>query len=210
MAIKADAAKRLFEVDTTGISWAVLDVGIDARHPAFGRRCKNEIVLEEDPDENGVQEFASRVVRTYDFLRIKSLLDRTTEPQWKGSYAETLPEPDRKQLIDELKINLDSGRALDWNLLEPFLRIPHVDPMYGMYLQKIKDSHGTHVAGIIAANWPEAKKTSLNKELYGICPDLQIYDLRVLGRDENGDPADEFTIIAALQFVRHLTRTVNR
>jgi serine protease AprX len=204
MAIKADAAKRLFEVDTKGIAWAVLDVGIDARHPAFGRRSKGEIVLNEDPDENGIQEFASRVVRTYDFLRIKALLDRTSEPQWKGSYAATLPESERNQLVNELKINLDSGRALDWNLLEPFLRVPHVDPIYGEYQKKIKDSHGTHVAGIIAANWPEAAKTSLNKELYGICPDLEIYDLRVLGRDEDGDPADEFTIIAALQFVRHL------
>ena len=37
MAVKADAASRLFAVDTEGIRWAVLDTGIDARHPAFQR-----------------------------------------------------------------------------------------------------------------------------------------------------------------------------
>ena len=36
-----------------------------------------------------------------------------------------------------------------------------------------------------------------------MCPDLELYDLRVLPDDPN-DTADEFTIIAALQFVRHL------
>ncbi|HEY4929931.1 MAG TPA: hypothetical protein VII23_00040 [Terriglobales bacterium] len=38
MAVKADAAARVFDVDTSGIRWAVLDVGIDAKHKAFARR----------------------------------------------------------------------------------------------------------------------------------------------------------------------------
>jgi hypothetical protein len=33
--VKADAALRVFEIDTSKICWAVLDSGIDARHPAF-------------------------------------------------------------------------------------------------------------------------------------------------------------------------------
>src|SRR6185436_17900433 len=60
--------------------------------------------------------------------------------------------------------------------------------------------HGTHVAGIIAGNWPESEQdTAVGKKLVGICPDLEIYDIRALG--ENGD---EFTVMGALQFVRHL------
>lgn len=212
MAIKADAATRLFEVDTADICWAVLDVGIDARHKAFARRklIKKdkgdtvEEILETETDENGASQFASRVLRTYDFLRYKQLVDRTTDPEWKGSYAETLPEEERKKLITELKLNLDSGRALDWSLLEPFLRIPHVHAIYDKYHAQIKDSHGTHVAGIMAANWPEAKDTALERELYGICPDLELYDVRVLGKDSEGNPADEFTIISALQFLRYV------
>ena len=35
MAVKADAARRLFEVSCEGLSWAIIDSGIDATHPAF-------------------------------------------------------------------------------------------------------------------------------------------------------------------------------
>jgi subtilisin family serine protease len=97
-------------------------------------------------------------------------------------------------LLNDLDTNLARGRAVDWRLLEPFLRIPHNQD----YVRP-KLSHGTHVAGILAANWPDARQTALEHEVYGICPDLEIYDMRVLGTD-----ADEFTVIAALQFVRHL------
>jgi serine protease AprX len=56
------------------------------------------------------------------------------------------------------------------------------------------------IAGILAADWPDAyEHTSLEGPLTGICPGIELYDMRVLGQD-----ADEFTIIAALQFIRHL------
>lgn len=204
MAVKADAAARLFQVDTSGIRWAVLDTGIDAAHPAFFRRTDDSVVAE-DQDENGRRQFASRIVRTYDFLRIKDLLDPNTPIDPEGTYAAQLPKSELKVLRAELQRNLESGRQIDWNLLEPFLRIPHVEPTFQKYRNQVTDSHGTHVAGIIAANWPEAKTdTSIGKELHGICPDIELYDLRVLGVDRSGNTSDEFTIIAALQFVRHL------
>jgi serine protease AprX len=56
------------------------------------------------------------------------------------------------------------------------------------------------IAGILAADWPDAyEHTSLEGPLTGICPGIELYDMRVLGQD-----GDEFTIIAALQFIRHL------
>ena len=36
-AVKADAVKNLFKVDASGITWAVIDSGIDGTHPAFGK-----------------------------------------------------------------------------------------------------------------------------------------------------------------------------
>ena len=193
MAVKADAAARLFDVNTDGIRWAVLDTGIDARHPAF--QPKNAKNANQDdagaPDHPG--EFPSRVVATYDFLRIKELLDPDTPVPSRNSAAGTDPEK-LKSLTEELESHLKRGRAVDWQLLEPFLRIPH----NGDYVPPAL-SHGTHVAGILAANWKDAKDTGLEQEIYGICPDLEIYDMRVLGPG-----ADEFTVIAALQFVRHL------
>jgi serine protease AprX len=210
MAVKADAAARVFDVDTSGIRWAVLDVGIDARHRAFARRRQdagagaNDILIH-DTDENGQEQFSSRVVRTYDFLRIKDLLNPDTPVVTEGSYAETLPKAECEKLATDLQYVLGSGRGLDWDLIEPFIRIPHVDGLYDDYQGLIEDSHGTHVAGIIAANWPEAnQETSLKRSIYGICPNLELFDLRVLGKDKSGEGADEFTIIAALQFIRHL------
>jgi serine protease AprX len=195
--VKADAAARLFQVDTSGICWAVLDTGIDARHPALKRRDQHGKEIEEpDPDEDGNDQFPSRVIRTYDFLRIKDLLNPDTEIDADGSAAAQMNPQDLEELRGDLRRNLLRGRAIDWDLIEPFLRIPHRS------LQAYKpptDPHGTHVAGIIAANWPDPTSTGLEGPLMGMCPQLELYDLRVLGKG-----GDEFTIIAALQFVRHL------
>jgi serine protease AprX len=193
MAVKADAASRLFDVNTDGIRWAVLDTGIDAKHPAFQPKNAKAAAQEDADVPDRPDEFRSRVVATYDFLRIKELLDPDTPVPSRNSAAGTDREK-LKALTEELESHLRRGRAVDWQLLEPFLRIPHNRDYVPPAL-----SHGTHVAGILAAKWPGAKETGLEQEIHGICPDLEIYDMRVLGPG-----ADEFTVIAALQFVRHL------
>jgi serine protease AprX len=199
LTVKADAAARLFDSQTAGIRWAVLDTGIDARHPAFKRRDAHGTIREVDPGASGGDDaLNSRVVRTYDFLQIKALLDPDAPIEAQSGDADSIRlGPIREELARSLKM----GRAVDWTLLEPLLRIPH---SAAGYKPPQHDSHGTHVAGILAANWPEAAaKTPIGEPLYGVCPDLEIYDLRVLP-DDPSDTADEFTIIAALQFIRHL------
>ncbi|HVP45713.1 MAG TPA: S8 family peptidase [Bryobacteraceae bacterium] len=197
-AVKADAVAKLFDVEATDICWAVLDTGIDARHPAFAVRKKSKVG--DKPVRNGGRtEFSSRVVKTYDFLRIQELLDPEVQIAKKGEDV-GLPPEELKVLLDDLEHNLQRGRAIDWDLLEPFLRVPHGTGEGPQKYIPPKDSHGTHVAGILAADWPEAPdQTSLEEPLRGICPGIELYDMRVLG-----EGADEFTIIAALQFVRHL------
>ena len=118
-----------------------------------------------------------------------------------GSAAATLPADALREQREQLRNSLRRGRAIDWDLLEPFLRVPHTRDQYR---PPRHDGHGTHVAGILAANWPEAvDRTPLGEPLVGVCPDIELYDLRVLP-DNPEDRADEFTVIAALQFVRHL------
>jgi serine protease AprX len=113
-----------------------------------------------------------------------------------------LPPDKLEEMREDLARSLIRGRAVDWDLLEPFLRIPHSPA--DEYCAPRFDSHGTHVAGILAADWHEASvETPLKEALIGVCPDIELYDLRVLP-DDPKDKADEFTIIAALQFVRHL------
>ena len=109
LTVKADAAARLFEAKTAGIRWAVLDTGIDARHNAFRRRDPKGKVLKPEADnvDDGI---SSRVVRTYDFMRIKDLLNSSTPPDTKGTVAALMPPAKLKILTDELQTNLENGR----------------------------------------------------------------------------------------------------
>jgi hypothetical protein len=73
-AIKADAAERLFQITCRGICWAVIDSGVDATHPAF-------VDAEATARDNvtyrphlPIPPRYSRVVRTYDFTRLRDIL----------------------------------------------------------------------------------------------------------------------------------------
>ena len=96
----------------------------------------------------------------------------------------------------QLKIRSERGRDLDWEIVEPLIRIPH-DKKY----QEPCSDHGTHVAGILAANME--KPVDSDQPLVGMCRQLTLYDLRVF--DTNGD-GDEFAILCALEFVGWLNR----
>jgi serine protease AprX len=230
VAVKADAARRLFEISCKDLVWAVVDSGIDATHPAF--RLRQETTdkdghrpLYKEPFEKveGKWQNRTRVVATYDFRIIRHLLN----PARIDSPSNELPKRVRDLLtgkhkdeklvvqLKQLKTRLISGNELDWSLLEPLLEIPH-DDRYAKETWILRkegepdekrighipqNDHGTHCAGILAADW---RSTDPGREtqptMTGICPDLRLYDLRVFDDDGMGD---EFSIIAALQYIRY-------
>ena len=200
LAVKADAARRLFKVNCSKLTWAVIDSGIDAEHPAFFARKDDESSHGGSIEHNEPSwRNRTRVVATYDFNRVRWLLD--PDNLTKSRIQNMFPEIDDakwteiKGRLQSLRRSLTSGRDADWGLLEPLLRIQHIDSY-----EPPVNTHGTHVAGILAGDWIEPDGQG-EPPIQGVCPDLNLYDLRVLGDDGTGD---EFSIIAALQFIRYL------
>lgn len=186
--IKADAAGRLFDLSCADLGWAVLDSGIDARHPAFRR-------LDEDGRPEGemarLVETASgtrylnrtRVAETYDLTRARETFAGTS--------------------VAELASMSLSERLLA-SKIDCFPESAYVPP---------GNDHGTHVAGILAGHWIEERSSGdgeparLETRLTGICPDLQLWDLRVL--DDQG-VGDEFNVVAGLRLVELINRRAGR
>jgi serine protease AprX len=198
-AVKADAAKTLFKVDCSGITWAVVDSGIDGNHPAFakaggtGLRIKKsfdfsnfrKIVSLSNSDEGTRQDNVEKLLAA-EGLRLKAgqNLNRARKEADKAL----------KQLAADAKTGRGSG-AIHWELVEKLVEIePKTIP---------PSNHGTHVAGIIGAcanpgNDSTRKSADIND---GMCPDINLYDFRVLGPSIKDT---EFAIIGVLQYIRYL------
>ena len=272
--VKADAARLLFDISCRHITWAIIDSGVDASHPALQRRpapsplkaIANSQATPSDIAGTAANSTAdmeksrpwtetTRVIATYDFTIIRKLLNREDDEAWTKQLPKELSEyfEQDEGKMKEFRTRLKQGRSIDWDLLLPYLAIPYVDRqtaepekdvegetpdsgeksdpanMVGTdgeasatpveqptvptktteerkqlvkFYVPPKYNHGTHVAGILAADWRKDESDGyLKNDLKGVCPDIQLYDLRVLREDGTGD---EFSLIAAMQFVRYL------
>jgi subtilisin family serine protease len=268
-AVKADAARRLFNASCAGLAWAILDSGIDATHPAFRKRRDDAVLPSPFEDERGRPGNGTRVDATFDFTRIRFLLagSRTALQQeteriaaaLEAAEAELAAATERQpaagagakparaakaagaakaaapaaateadhcrrrvdtlaaqlanwsafaerdaaaQRASAMKTSLLRGRAINWDELRPLLEVEHVQGIY----RAPQHEHGTHVAGILAADWRSGdwKKGApehTSGDMAGVCPDIRLYDFRVFDDEGMGD---EFSVMAALQFLRHL------
>lgn len=193
--IKADAAHTVFKIDCSGLTWAIVDSGIDARHPAFVDQDRLSTLRNARSERDRTPETlrldtlkASRIKETYDFSGLRELLlgDEHLPDHYRVDIA------DFDEVKEKIASRIRSQLPIDWEVLRPVLRIKHDET----YLPP-EDGHGTHVAGILAGDW----KRSGNEHLRGVCPDIRLIDIRVC--DERGR-SNEFVIISALQFIRYL------
>ncbi len=105
-----------------------------------------------------------------------------------------------RRWIGVLKDRIDLGMEIDWSTLEPLIEdlTPDTPPL----------AHGTNVAGVLAANWREPSPNAESgwaDRLVGVCPDIELVDLRVLTLGPGGIFAPhDFEVISALKFVAHL------
>ncbi len=211
-AIKADAARTLFTVDCSQIVWAVVDAGIDAKHWAFTT-----------PKEDKKKQLGCRIRRSFDFTTIRDIvsLDNLDPERRATRVQDVLRRPllrDLKQeIVDDNLRQLAEGaeqrRATNWQLVEELVELDPANPA-----SHPQTKHGTHVAGILGASLdgaqraadaatvakaPDAPKPKLDTPDWadGICPDINIYDFRVLAPTLK---ETEFAIIAALQYIRYV------
>ena len=234
LTVKADAARRLFDISCRNITWAVLDSGIDGKHPAFrltSEDHENEVrrqLAKEQEEDTGdpvlsVNRLESRVIKTLDFTRLRELLDYDIESAQEDEVAQARkhrmeqdiarrmsgtpmgkkpPESsvvEARALLEELQRRIREGKDINWQDLENAIVVE--DPETPI------NDHGTHVAGILGADWieeddePEAD-LPLNlrpRRMQGVCPDINLIDVRVFRED---GLTDEFELLAAIQFLR--------
>lgn len=220
--VKADAAHRVFDIDTSSIAFAVIDGGIDATHPAFYIWSAEE--REKYKDSRGAEFPAEldptkwRIRKTYDFTLVRDIVAFAEDhEQVKGDRRTRIENLFKKHTnekqgmnpLEHMQIRNNNARDLDWELVSPLIEIPHdaktmrdkSDDSDAERYRIPGTDHGTHVAGILAADLPI--DPDIGKELLGMCPRLVLYDLRVFDADGRGD---EFAILCALEFVGWLNR----
>lgn len=204
--IKADAANRVFDINCRSITWAVIDSGIDSRHPAF---------KDHTPSKR-----TTRVKATYDFTRIELIksMDLTSSPPSSPAFQKRADEiimqlarwqrgGETTKTFEDLARNnlaLIAGQLRrsvnpEWALIEPLIYVEDGDA------DTLVSDHGTHVAGILGADWRvEAPNSPPGSKpeyiLRGVCPEIELYDMRVV--HESDMQSTEFALLAALEFVR--------
>lgn len=121
------------------------------------------------------------VVRAFDFVHAREILFLDRTDNGLIDWVRALPY---------LEMTVPGHEQPPGNLA-PFERPPYTTPL---------NPHGTHVAGIIGGFWP-------HRDLRGMCPGIRLYDLRVLDADGEGA---EFSIVMALQAIRHINEQAGR
>jgi len=144
-AVKADAARTLFTVDCSEIVWAVIDSGIDATHRAFIHKSGTSARIRKSFDFTTIREIVS-----LDNLRNAKKRKERVGNLRQRRLKNPLTDKEAEEHLQKLAEGAKDGRAIDWHLVERLVEIdPETPP---------PSNHGTHVAGIIAADKEGARR----------------------------------------------------
>lgn len=230
-AVKADAATTLFKVDCSEISWAVIDSGIDGNHPALrGANDESRVKQSFDFKNYRKIVSVSNSRKGVRKANIEALMKEkdlkqplvTGDPDVDGP---RLVQADKD--LQRLAEDAENRGPVHWELVAKYVEIkPDTRPAtnHGTHVAGIigANRQAALKAAIAEARArarrnarPDATEDEKKKaedqaeerakgtcdSADGMCPDITLYDFRVLG--PNIEEA-EFAIIAALQFIRYL------
>lgn len=183
--IKADAAEKLFDVDCSKVTWAIVDTGIDAQHPMFW--------VDPDPGSSIMGVPPSRVVAAYDVpAGLAAMRQRVANAMFAG-------------------LNDDA----EWEAFQAAAREGAVDPGGQRFKVAANDhgthvagvlAGGTFRRDQVGDHWGSELRGDEPDELRGICPTLRLIDVQVF--DRNGR-SREFDVVVGLAFIAWLNRQPN-
>lgn len=141
---------------------------------------------------------AARVEAEREAIAARDKADKAARVLEEAQAAKGVAMQKAERVLDGLRFRIAHGQDINWRDLEDAIVVnkPEVPT----------NDHGTHVAGILGADWiedfsdehtrPLAQRT---RKLVGICPEINLIDVRVFRED---GLTDEFELLAAIQFLR--------